>query len=128
MQWIIRLLTLVSFSIFAHSALAADFTGADLRGAHLTNADLRASNLSGANLSGADLSGTDLSGTNVTQYQLDGACGSGTKLPAGLGVKPCPASTASSGPNGTGQRTRADQALNVLPDPIIGASSQGATR
>jgi ABC-type branched-subunit amino acid transport system permease subunit len=50
------------------------------------------SNLSGANLTGANLSGTDLRGTNVIQRQLDGACGSGTKLPAGLRIQPCPTS------------------------------------
>jgi uncharacterized protein YjbI with pentapeptide repeats len=70
-------------------ALAADFGGANLRGAHLTNADLRGSDLRGANLTGANLSGTDLRGANVTQSQLDSACGSGTKLPAGLRIQPC---------------------------------------
>lgn len=108
-RWI-RLLILFQFSTLEQSALAADFSGANLRGAHLTNADLRGSNLSGANLTGANLSRTDLTGTNVTQHQLDSACGSGTKLPAGLRIQPCPASTASF-PDGTGQRTSADQTL-----------------
>ena len=121
MQWI-RLLTLISFSIFAHSALAADFSGANLCGAHLTNADLRGSNLNGANLTGADLSRTDLTGTNVTQHQLDSACGSGTKLPAGLRIQPCPASTASYGPDGAGQRASADQALPEANDNLNFAS------
>jgi uncharacterized protein YjbI with pentapeptide repeats len=87
-----RLAILLQFCILEQNALAADFGGANLGGAHLTNADLRGSNLSGANLTGANLSGTDLRGTNVTQRQLDGACGSGTKLPAGLRIPACPTS------------------------------------
>ena len=94
MKWPwIRFIVLLEFGIPA--ALAADFSGANLSGAHLTNADLRGSNLSGANLNGANLSGTDLTGTNVTQQQLDAACGSGTKLAAGLKIKPCPTAVAS---------------------------------
>jgi uncharacterized protein YjbI with pentapeptide repeats len=84
------LLILFQLHILQQNALAADFEGANLSGAHLTNADLRGSNLSGANLTGANLSGTDLRGTNVSQYQLDSACGSGTKLPDGLKIQPCP--------------------------------------
>ena len=76
-------------------ALAADFSDANLRGARLTNADLREANLSGADLTDANLSGSDLTGSNVTQEQLDNACGSGTKLPAGLAIGPCPASKVS---------------------------------
>ena len=87
----IRLLTLFQFCILEQVALAADFEGANLRNAHLTNADLRGSDLKGADLSGADLSGTDLRGANVTQNQLDCACGSGTKLPPRLRIQPCPA-------------------------------------
>jgi hypothetical protein len=102
---------LFQFSTLEQSALATDFAGANLSGAHLTNTDLRGSDLSGANLTGANLSRTDLTGTNVTQHQLDSACASGTKLPAGLRIQPCPAATASSGPNGTGERASADQAL-----------------
>jgi hypothetical protein len=50
-------------------------------------------------------------GTNVTQQQLDSACGSKTKLPAGLQIKPCSAATvAEVNPNGTGRQTGADQA------------------
>ena len=89
----IRLLILLQFCILEQNALAADFAGANLAGAHLTNADLRGSNFSDANLTGADLNNTDLTDTNVTQLQLDSACGSGTKLFAGLKIKPC--STAS---------------------------------
>jgi uncharacterized protein YjbI with pentapeptide repeats len=110
----IRPLTLLQLCILGQTgAFAADFSDADLRGAHLTNADLRGSKLSGANLAGADLSRTDLRETNVTQQQLDSACGFETKLPAGLRIKPCTPSTAS-GPdiNGTDQRTSIDQAHN----------------
>jgi hypothetical protein len=89
--WII----LLQLCISQQSVLAADFSDANLSGARLTNADLRGSNLSGANLSGANLSNTDLRDTNVTQQQLDRACGSETKLPAGLRIEPCPAPTAS---------------------------------
>ena len=121
----IRLLILLQFCILEQNALAADFAGANLAGAHLTNADLRGSNLSDANLTGADLNATDLTDTNVTQLQLDSACGSGTKLSAGLKIKPC--STASGlDTNGTGARTSVDQALKVLSDSVIEASSQWA--
>ena len=89
-RWAQRLF-LLQITILAHGALAADFSGADLRGAHLKNANLRGSNLDGANLTDANLSGADLRDTNVTQRQLDSACGSGTKLPSGLGILPCSA-------------------------------------
>jgi hypothetical protein len=120
-RWI-GLLILFQFSTFGQSVRAADFDGANLSGALLTNADLRGSNLSGANLTGANLSRTDLTGTDVTQHQLDSACGSGTKLPAGLRIQPCPASTASSGPDVTGQRASADQALPEADDDRDSAS------
>jgi hypothetical protein len=35
------------------------------------------------------LSGSDFRETNITQPQLDSACGYGTKLPAGLRIQPC---------------------------------------
>jgi Pentapeptide repeats (8 copies) len=73
----------------ASAGFATDFSDADLSGAHLTNVDLRGSNLRGANLVGTDLSRSDLRETNITQSQLDGACGSGTKLPPGLRIQPC---------------------------------------
>jgi hypothetical protein len=107
----IPLLILLQVATSEQSAFAADFGDANLSGAHLTNADLRGSNLSGANLTGADLSRTDLTGTNVTQLQLDSACGSGTRLPPGLRIQPCLASTASSGSDGTRPRTNAEMAL-----------------
>jgi uncharacterized protein YjbI with pentapeptide repeats len=71
-------LILLPFGMLAQSCLAADFWGANLTGAHLTNADLRGSNLFGG----------DLTGASVTQRHLDGACGSETKLPDGLGIRP----------------------------------------
>jgi hypothetical protein len=73
----------------AYPGMAADFSGANLSEAHLTNADLRGSNLKGANLAGANLSGSDFRETNITQAQLDSACGYGTVLPAGLTIQPC---------------------------------------
>lgn len=85
----IPLLMLLQFGIVDCNALAADFSRANLSGAHLTNADLRGSDLGGANLAGADLSGSDIRETNITQQQLDSACGSGTRLPAGLRISPC---------------------------------------
>ena len=76
----------------------ADLSGAYLRGANLItaslrNADLRKANLSQTILLYADLSDADLSdATNLTQMQLDEACGgsANTKLPEGLTIKPCP--------------------------------------
>ena len=78
----------------------ANLSGANLSGANLSGADLSGANLSGANLSGADLSGANLSGANLsganlsgaknlTQEQLDKACGNATQLPPGLTLKPC---------------------------------------
>jgi uncharacterized protein YjbI with pentapeptide repeats len=67
----------------------------DLSDATLIEADLSEVNLNGANLSGAKLNGAildkaDLSDAlNLTQGQLDAACGTGTKLPRGLTIKPC---------------------------------------
>jgi hypothetical protein len=72
--------------------MSADLDGAGLSRAVLVGANLRNTDLHGANLSGADLIGTDLRDTNVTQEQLDKACGSTeTKLPPKLTIKPCPA-------------------------------------
>jgi hypothetical protein len=85
----------------------ATLSGADLSGADLNRADLLGANLSGANLTGASLFGASLSGTaslfganlrgadlrgarNITQAQLDQACGTDVKLDPGLTLKPCP--------------------------------------
>jgi hypothetical protein len=72
----------------------ARLIGTDLGLANLTGADLTGANLSDADLPGANLSGADLSyAKNLTQAQLDGACGDATtKLPEGLTIKRCPLS------------------------------------
>ena len=89
--------------------------GADLTHANLSHADLRGASLGGADLGNADLSHADLSGANLTdveyvppnaradklvtssgdvknltQTQLDEACGANTKLPGSLTVRSCP--------------------------------------
>ena len=87
---------------------ATNLTGADLSGANLSSAhvgtlpargelisqggaNLAGASFSGANLSGADLSDAKLSDAkDLTQSQLDQACGTDAKLPAGLTLKPCP--------------------------------------
>ena len=70
---------------------AADLTGAYLMGASLSRANLRSADLRDANLFDAQLIGADLSGArNLTQAQLDNACGTGVQLPPGLTLKPCP--------------------------------------
>jgi uncharacterized protein YjbI with pentapeptide repeats len=73
-----------------------NLTGADMRGATLSNANLTYATLSNADLSNADLSNAELlladlsdanlnKAKNLTQTQLDGACGNAkTKLPEGL--------------------------------------------
>ena len=94
----------------------ADFSGANLRGAHLTNADLRGSNLAGADLTDANLSGTNLTNTNIAQSQLDSACGSGTRLSAGLRIQPCPSRADA---DGSDRRRNVDQAL-----PKVGMQTQ----
>ena len=86
--WII-VLALIEVCAVQKTVIAADFSGVNLTGAHLTNADLRGADLRGAILTDANLSGTDLTGASVTQPQLDTACGTGTRLPAGLTIKPC---------------------------------------
>jgi uncharacterized protein YjbI with pentapeptide repeats len=108
-HWARALVILQFCTLTQTTALAADFSGANLRGANLTRADLRGSNLAGADLTNANLSGTNLLDTNITQAQLDGACGFGTKLPAGLKIKPCPAYAAShSAAIAAGQRIDAE--------------------
>jgi hypothetical protein len=68
----------------------ANLRGADLRGADLRGANLRGANLRGANLRGANLGGADLTGVNeLTEGQLDQACGTDAKIPSGLTLKPC---------------------------------------
>jgi uncharacterized protein YjbI with pentapeptide repeats len=68
----------------------ADLSRADLSGANLSRADLSGADLSDANLGNAGLSGATLSNAkNLTQTQLDEACGNATKLPEGLTIKMC---------------------------------------
>jgi hypothetical protein len=107
-----------------NAVLAADFSGANLIGSRLTNADLRGANLSGANLTNADLSKSDLADSNITQQQLDTACGFETKLPVGLGIKPCLPPTSSAGiAEEIERRMDGDRAPTVESDAI--ASSSG---
>jgi len=62
-----------------------DLTSANLFGASLVGAKLQSTNLSGAHLDGANL----LRSENLSQMQLDGACGADAMLPPGLTLKPC---------------------------------------
>lgn len=68
-----------------------DLSGADLSGSIFFGAKLDAVDLAFARLHDADLSGADLSSAaNLTQKQLDRACGDRlTRLPAGLTVIDC---------------------------------------
>jgi uncharacterized protein YjbI with pentapeptide repeats len=75
----------------------AKLEGAQLQGADLSRTCLRGASLKGANLKGAVLEGSNLRGatlegvSDLTQAQLDAACGDGlTRLPAGLSVRKCP--------------------------------------
>jgi hypothetical protein len=69
----------------------ASLRGAVLSGANLSRAFLNGANLERANLERANLSHADLSeAKDLTQAQLDQACGTDAKLPPGLTLKPCP--------------------------------------
>ena len=79
------------------SLAGANLSGAHLFRANLTDAFLNGADLRGANLADADLTRTDLrdanlsSVINLTQEQLDQACGNPQGLPAGLILdKTCP--------------------------------------
>jgi hypothetical protein len=78
--------------IYAQLYGGADLSFANLSGAGLNGAHLNGVHLSGADLSGADLSGADLTGVrNLSQEQLDKACGTSAKLDPPLTLKkPCP--------------------------------------
>lgn len=68
----------------------ANLDGADLRGAALVGANLIGAHLKGANLSGADLTIARLYAADISQGQLDQACGTNVMLPPGLKLnKPC---------------------------------------
>jgi uncharacterized protein YjbI with pentapeptide repeats len=69
---------------------AAILEYASLSGVYVGRANLSGANLSEANLSRAYLCEANLSDVkNLTQAQLDLACGMGAKLPDGLTLKPC---------------------------------------
>jgi hypothetical protein len=74
----------------------ANLSNAHLTVANLIDADLTVANLSGAYLGDANLSNANLSDAqNLTQAQLDAACGEPLKLAAGSGLqwgseRPCP--------------------------------------
>jgi hypothetical protein len=75
----------------------ANLANADLRDARLDEARLREADLSRADLYGVSLRGADLSGAtlegarNLTQAQLEQACGADAKLPPDLTLlEPCP--------------------------------------
>ena len=71
--------------------LSANLTGATLFNAKLQKANLNGANLSEARLKGANFDEADLrDALNLTQTQLDEACGTGTKLPKGLSIQACP--------------------------------------
>ena len=85
---------LLGANLINASLTNADLTNADLVGANLTNADLTEANLTNADLFTADLTNVDMTNADlftakVEQVQLDLACGSHTKLPRGLTLKPC---------------------------------------
>jgi len=82
----------LNYAILVRTNLSdANLSSAILNQAHLDDANLSGADLRGAFLVGAKLNGIDLSQTLLSdQEQLDGACGTGTKLPIGLKLKPCP--------------------------------------
>jgi uncharacterized protein YjbI with pentapeptide repeats len=68
----------------------AKLTVANLSGALVLGADLSNAHLEEADLTAAELSGADLAGAkNLTQSQLDQACGKDPKLPIGLTIAAC---------------------------------------
>ena len=68
-------------------------SGADLTRAILIEADLAGTKLGSAKLNGANLEDAK----NLSQKQLDEACGEATRLPEGLAIGPCPAEQESLG-------------------------------
>jgi hypothetical protein len=84
--------TLNEVSLQCANLSAARLIYADVSGANLTGAYLIGTRLIGAHLNGADLSGADLTGArNLSQTQLDQACGTSAKLDPPLTLKkPCP--------------------------------------
>jgi hypothetical protein len=82
---------LLAAKLNAANLAAANLTAANLTEGDLSHADLSHSDLSNADLTNANLSNAKLSDVqNLTQEQLDKACGSEkTELPEGLILKPC---------------------------------------
>jgi hypothetical protein len=71
--------------------ISVDLSNATLFNAVLSNTNLNGADLGGAKLNGANLDNADLSdGLNLKQDQLNEACGTMTRLPSGLTIKPCP--------------------------------------
>jgi len=69
--------------------IGADLSGAKLNDTKLNDAKLIRTKLSGADLSGAELINTNLiDAKDLTQAQLDKACGAYVKLDPGLTIKP----------------------------------------
>jgi hypothetical protein len=79
--------------------ISAFFTRAHLIGANLSNSNLNGALLKDAQLDGARLDNADLSDAlELTQDQLNKACGSGTQLPPGFNIKPCSPPDQAAGP------------------------------
>lgn len=69
---------------------SVNLSGATLLGANLSGATVWSTNFSGADLKLAILNDADLAGAlDLTQSQLDQACGSNAKLPGGLTLNEC---------------------------------------
>jgi hypothetical protein len=82
---------LIAANLSGAYLIAATLNSTDLSDANLNNADLSHANLSFADLSRTNLTGATLAeARNLTQKQLDQACGTDAKLPPGLTLKPCP--------------------------------------
>jgi uncharacterized protein YjbI with pentapeptide repeats len=81
---------LVGANLSGAKLFLANLSGANLVGANLSGAKLGKANLSGADLRHANLNGADLSDAkNLTQTQLDEACGDANTKLQGLTLKPC---------------------------------------
>ncbi|MGF1563248.1 MAG: pentapeptide repeat-containing protein [Geminicoccaceae bacterium] len=83
---------LLGANLLGATLYSADLTGAGLLDSDLSDADLSGAKLSGAKLSGAilGLSFVDMDARNLTQAQLDEACGDEkTELPEGLTIPMC---------------------------------------
>ena len=86
----LMLTTLVGADLRGANLRSADLSDADLSGAKLGGAKLDGAILSGAKLGSSSFGGADLRASNITQAQLDQACGTNVKLDPGLTIRPCP--------------------------------------